>query len=65
MRPMSENTVEPLLTMKEVQSLLKLSRPTIYALMADGDLGVLRFGRAIRFERRAVERLIRYRRKTN
>ena len=45
----------PLLTMADVCTLLKLSRPMIYSLIDQG-LPVIRFGRAIRFSSVSVQR---------
>lgn len=46
---------EPLLTMREVQELTKLGRTTVWEAMARGDLPAIRFGRAVRFRRAAVD----------
>jgi excisionase family DNA binding protein len=50
-------TLLPLLTMADVCTLLKLSRPTIYSLIDQG-LPVIRFGRAIRFSSVSVQRWV-------
>ena len=46
--------LQPLLTMADICTWLKLSRPTIYSLIDQG-LPVIRFGRAIRFSSVSVQ----------
>jgi excisionase family DNA binding protein len=49
--------MEPLLvTPRELSRLLKLGRNKTYELLASGAIPVIRFGRAIRIPRSAVER---------
>lgn len=51
--------MEPLLlTPRELGRLLKLGRNKTYALLASGAIPVIRFGRAIRIPRNAVERWV-------
>jgi excisionase family DNA binding protein len=47
-----------LLTPRELSDLLKLGRNKTYELIASGQIPVLRFGRAIRIPRSAVEQWI-------
>lgn len=47
-----------LLTPRELGRLLKLGRNKTYELLASGTIPVIRFGRAIRIPRCAVERWI-------
>lgn len=52
--------MEPLLlTPRELSHLLRLGRNKTYELLATGAIPVIRFGRAIRIERSAVERWVR------
>lgn len=44
-----------LLTIKEVQDITRLGRTKVYELMRDGELPVVRIGRAIRVRREALE----------
>ena len=44
-----------LLTIKEVQDVTRLGRTKVYELMRDGQLPVVRIGRAIRVRREALE----------
>lgn len=44
-----------LLNATEVSELLGLGRSTVYAMMASGDLPVIRIGRAIRVSRAGLE----------
>lgn len=53
-KDLQENT---LLTVKEVCSLLKVSRQTIHAMRKDGRLKSVGIGRAIRFNRNEIEQL--------
>lgn len=46
---------EPLLTTRDVQELTKLGRTTVWEATARGDLPAIRFGRAVRFRRAAVD----------
>ncbi|MCL4464418.1 MAG: helix-turn-helix domain-containing protein [Chloroflexi bacterium] len=48
-----------LLRVSDVQRETKLSRSTIYALCQQGKLPVVRFGKAIRFPREALEEYLR------
>ena len=52
---MNATEIGSLATMKDAQQLLKLSRPTIYALIEAGELKSLHFGRALRITMRSVE----------
>ncbi len=47
-----------LLTVRQVQAELNLSRTTVYTLIAEGSLPVVRFGRSIRIPRKALEERI-------
>ena len=47
-----------LLTPRELGRLLKLGRNKTYELLASGAIPVIRFGRAIRIPRTAVERWV-------
>jgi excisionase family DNA binding protein len=54
-----------LLSPGKVAELLGLSKPHVYNLAKSGELPSIKFGRAVRFEKAAVERFIReHRRKT-
>lgn len=43
-----DDPLEPLLTIPDVMQLLKVSRPKVYDLMAEG-LPIIKFGRSVRF----------------
>ena len=47
-----------LLRASEVASLLGLGRSTVFALLADGELPIVRIGRSVRVPRAALERWI-------
>jgi excisionase family DNA binding protein len=51
----SDEPLQPLLTMTDVCTLLKLSRPMIYILIDQG-LPIIKFGRAIRFSPTSLQR---------
>jgi excisionase family DNA binding protein len=57
--------VGPLITVDDVRRILPYSKPHIYRLARDKALPSVKFGRAVMFEREAVERFIEdHRRKT-
>lgn len=47
-----------LLRVEEVARVLSLSRSKVFLMIAEGELPVLRFGRAVRVSRRELERWI-------
>ena len=50
--------MEELLTTNEVMAVLKVSRPTIYAIRERGDLEAVKIGKSVRFRKSDVEKLI-------
>ena len=50
--------MEELLTVKEVMAVLKVSRPTIYAIRERGDLEAVKIGKSVRFRKSDVEKLM-------
>ena len=49
-----------LLNVQEVMKLLKVSRDTVYRLIADGELRSLKIGRSWRFTRIELEQFVRH-----
>jgi excisionase family DNA binding protein len=48
---------DPLLTAKEVASLLRLSERTVRRMIADGQLSVVRIGRSVRIRPGALDEM--------
>jgi excisionase family DNA binding protein len=60
-----KETMRTLLSPAEVAARLGLSRPHVYTLAAAGKIRSIKFGRAVRFDPKDVERFIReHRRET-
>lgn len=47
-----------MLTVKDVMNRLNLSKPTIYRLVENGEIPVIRIGGSLRFEEREIEDFI-------
>lgn len=47
------------MTTEEVADLLKVTQPTVYRWVRDGQLSALRVGRTLRFDKAEVERMVR------
>ena len=58
MPPLTLATAPDVLTVGEVQVLLRIGRDATYALIHSGALASIRAGRSIRVPRAAVERLL-------
>jgi len=56
---MTTRKFEPLLTIRDVQQLLHISRNTVYLLTKAGDLRPIKIGSAVRFTGAEVERFVR------
>lgn len=54
----ADGSPKMLLRVEEVARVLSLSRPKVFLMIAEGELPVLRFGRAVRVSRRELERWI-------
>jgi excisionase family DNA binding protein len=52
------NPPAPLLTHKQVQTILNVSRSTIYNLIKDGNLPVIKIGKSARFRVEDVRKII-------
>jgi excisionase family DNA binding protein len=52
------DTGEQLLRPEDVQKILRVGRSKVYEMIAEGELPILRIGRAVRIPRRELERWI-------
>jgi len=55
-------TAEALMTVEEVAEMLRLTKETLYRWSLQGKIPCIRFGRQLRFERRALDKWLGERR---
>jgi excisionase family DNA binding protein len=58
MSPTKNPTLQPLLTVRDAAARLNVSTKTIRRRIVDGDIAVVRIGRSVRIDQRALERYV-------